>query len=398
MGTRIQIINLFISLQITERISILEELILLASGDELAYISTHEDSNFIPLIEKLSTASNIQMEEVQCIESKVEAEAIVVPPQCPECHGNNVIKWGKYKNVSRFYCRDCKHTSTPLSGNAFHHARKPETFKMFGQKMFDGQYSSLSFLSKELNISPKTAFEWRHKYLSALSSSGEKERFVGFTEIDDVWFLLNEKGRKDKNEKRKRGGTVKQGDNNMQVKVLFTSDRQGDANISVVRAGRLKNEDVKRAVGGCFEKDAQIVCDKHPSILSFAKKADIQFDSFKSKEHVKDELIHVQTVNNMARRFGDIINRKMNGVATKYLQNYANWFKMQDRFKQTKGKVIDHLETFVENNLAWKYYINIEKIYQRFIEKYSQLHYEHPVKKEWKSMTWTFEQVESVLL
>lgn len=269
---------------------------------------------------------------------------------------------------------------------------------MFGQKMFDGQYSSIKFLRKELGISHKTAFEWRHKYLSALSSDGVKESFSGYTEMDDVWFVLNEKGRKDKNEARKRGGSVKRGDNDMQVKVLFTSDRKGDTNISVVRAGRLKKEDVERAVGGCFEKDAQIVCDKHPSILSFAKKADIKFDSFKAKEHVKDEHVHVQTVNNMARRFGEIVDRKMNGVATKYLQNYANWFKTQERFKQANVRITDIVDTFAYNNNAWKYYVNIEKIYQRFLEKFSRLVYEHPVKKEWKAMEWTFDQIKPILI
>jgi hypothetical protein len=37
---------------------------------------------------------------------------------------------------------------------------------------------------------------------------------------------------------------------------------------------------------------------------------------------------HVQNVNNQASRLKSIVNHSLRGVSIKYLQSYANWFKL----------------------------------------------------------------------
>ncbi len=51
----------------------------------------------------------------------------------------------------------------------------------------------LKIMSNRLGISIQTAFDWRHKTLCNLKSTGED--FVKITEIDDIWFLYSQKGR-----------------------------------------------------------------------------------------------------------------------------------------------------------------------------------------------------------
>ncbi len=53
-----------------------------------------------------------------------------------------------------------------------------------------------------------------------------------------------------------------------------------------------------------------------------------------SKGYTKDQVYHVQTVNSKESRLKTWI-RDFNGVSTKYLQNYLNWFitleKLRDK-------------------------------------------------------------------
>jgi len=115
----------------------------------------------------------------------------------------------------------------------------------------------LKQMSSRLGISIQTAFDWRHKILSSITS--ETENFDGITEIDDLWFLYSQKGRQGLKYSRKRGGSKRKGDNNFQVKMLVTMDRKQSTDLSVVRIGRLKSNDIKRKIGEKISKTATLV-------------------------------------------------------------------------------------------------------------------------------------------
>ncbi len=368
MSTREQILKLFLTLDSPHRLAVLDELIAVAGQEHIS-----------------NSDSNIGKElEIQKSENQIQEK----PVRCPECASLHIIKWGSYKNQHRFRCRNCKHTFTDSSFNTMFHIHKRREFEEYGNSMFEGEYSTLKTMSKRFNICTKTAFNWRHKYLSSVNCGFDRKHFSGVTEIDDVWVAFNEKGREGKDDSRKRGGELKSGDNDWQVKVLFTSSRQGDTDISVVRVGRLHKKDLQRAVGGCFDKDSLIVCDRHPSIIAFAKSEKIGYESFEAKRHARDKVIHVQGINNMAQRFDEIINKKMNGVATKYLQNYASWFEIQEKFKDNNDALRDLTVRFNENSKVWQYFANTEIRYANFLKKYSHLNYAHPVKTKRKAEAW----------
>lgn len=50
-------------------------------------------------------------------------------------------------------------------------------------------------IARKVGISQQTAFDWRHKILSAVEGVSDC-KFKGIAEIDDVWFLYSQKGRK----------------------------------------------------------------------------------------------------------------------------------------------------------------------------------------------------------
>jgi hypothetical protein len=77
----------------------------------------------------------------------------------------------------------------------------------------------------------------------------------------------------------------------------------------------------------------------------------------------------------MASRLKHIINHSLRGVSTKYLQSYANWFKL----KSIKGINID--KEINSNKSVSAIHQNREGIYKRFIENFSRRTYRCPVKR-----------------
>ena len=211
------------------------------------------------------------------------------------------------------------------------------------------------------------------------------EQFEGITEIDDVWFLYSQKGRKGLKYSRKRGGSHRKGDNNYQAKLLVVADRNLNRDLSVVRVGRIKKSDIERKISGKLKESCLIVSDKHRSIAAFAKSEGIKHVSFKSSLHTAGGEYHVQNVNNIASRLKTIINRQLRGVSSKYLQSYSNWFALKEemRLKNCSSEEIN--KKMKDNKSAWKTYVNMENIYKNFIENLSHRTYRCPVKRKWKS-------------
>ena len=65
-----------------------------------------------------------------------------------------------------------------------------------------------------------------------------------------------------------------------------------------------------------------------------------------------DKVYHVQNVNNMDMRLRKFME-SFNGVATKYLQNYLNWFLVLDKIKDSTSKMTTAAAIEFASNSAW---------------------------------------------
>ena len=308
---------------------------------------------------------------------------------CPHCRSERIIIWGNYKHQKRYKCKTCNRTFTCTTGSVIHNLKGKEKFIKFSISMFNDGYATIKELSEKIGICHETAIQWRHRLLISLGA--KTPQFAGIAELDDVWFLYSQKGRKGLKYSRKRGGSKRRGDNDFQAKILITKERDSELDMSLIRIGRLKTEDLERKLSGKFASTAILISDKHPSISCFAKAEDIKHETFLAKEHVKDKLIHVQTVNNLANRFKSIVNYRLRGVSTKYLQNYATWFSINEKYKNFKDKALIITQLAFNNKVGWDLYTNIEKLYKEFVLNYSRRTYRCPTKKEWKAQNWNFE-------
>lgn len=301
---------------------------------------------------------------------------------CPFCGDTNFVKNGKHRGAQRYICKTCNRNFVFSTGAAYQGIKKKDKFESYKSIMFKEGFIPLKTMSSRIGISMQTAFDWRHKILCSLKPIDDK--FENITEIDDVWFLYSQKGRKGLKYSRKRGGSKRKGDNDFQVKMLITSDRNNTKDLSVVRIGRLRSNDIDRKIGSRLEANSILVSDKHNSIKSFAKKNKIKHVSFKSSEHIADSQHHVQTVNNMAARLKGNLNHSFRGVSTKYLQSYANWFQFLETYKGDSD-VISKVDKCLDSNNSWDIFTNIEALYKKFIKEYSKRTYRCPTKREWKT-------------
>ena len=256
-------------------------------------------------------------------------------------------------------------------------------YRVFWVKLMFEQYLPLEVISQKVGISIQTAFDWRHKILSGLKITTEE--FKGITEVDDVWFLYSQKGRRGLKYSRKRGGSSRKGDNEYQVKLLMTADREKQKDLSVVKIGRISKSDIQRKIGGKFNESCTLVSDKHQSISSFAKAEKIKHISFKAKSHTAGKEYHVQNINNMANRLKKVVNHQLHGISTKYLQNYSNWFGQMEEIKNESKGILTTKNKLLKNKDVWDKYVSTENEYKEFIENHSKRTYRCPTKKNWKT-------------
>lgn len=301
---------------------------------------------------------------------------------CPYCKSTDFCKNGNRGATQRYLCKDCKKIFTGTTGTFIHGIKDGKKFDRYFKLMFE-QYLPLKVMSEKIGISIKTAFEWRHKILSDLRISTDE--FNGITEIDDIWFLYSQKGRKGLKYSRIRGGSRRQGDNNFQVKLLITADQQNAKDMSVLKIGRISKSDIKREIAGKFNHSCTLVSDKHRSISAFAKSEGIRHKSFISAKHTAGNDYHVQTVNNMATRLKTIVNHQLRGVSTKYLQNYSNWFGQAEKIKNDPKGIRNIKKKLLKRKSSWDKFTHTEKEYKNFIKAHSERTYRCPTKREWKT-------------
>jgi len=296
----------------------------------------------------------------------------------PHCESKLFVKNGKRGAIQKYKCKVCCRVFSSKTGTSLHRLQKPDKFELYKSLMLEPYYP-IKQIAGKVGISIRTAFDWRHKILSGTIK--DDRSFEGITEIDDIWFLYSQKGRKGLGYSRKRGGSKRAGDNDFQTKLLITTDRNKTTDMSLVRIGRLKKVDIERKVSGRFSESCELVSDKHRSIAAFAKSENLKHVSFKASEHTAGGEYHVQNINNMAVGPKTVVNRTLKGVSTKYLQNYANWYKL-------RGKNVDAEEMgriLLQNKDAANIHVNREGIYKWFIENFSKRTYRCPVKKTYRS-------------
>ncbi len=275
---------------------------------------------------------------------------------CPHCKSKKIRANGKLKQVQRYVCNDCKKNFSETTGKVWYNLKKKEKLNTYLYCLLSGY--SIRKSAKETGIAIQTSFDWRHKLLTSFSSVWVGG-FEGVCESDDLFFLQSEKGNRNLDRKpRKRGGKAsKRGISNEQVAVIATCDRSGNKDMKVATTGRISKKDLDKVLQGKLSKVETLCSDSHRSYTAFAKSEKVEHKKFNASkgQRVKDKVYHVQNVNNMDMRLRKWIGQ-FNGVATKYLQNYLNWFLVLEKVKNSTLK-LQSMATiaFTSSSVWWEF-------------------------------------------
>jgi len=247
------------------------------------------------------------------------------PSTCPHCGSQEVVARGYRKEVRRLYCKSCKKDFSSTTGTALYRIHKKDKWQSYIQCMKEGL--TIRESAARVGISIQTSFNWRHKILSSLSKI-QSEEFKGIIETDEFYLLESEKGNKHlRRPPRKRGGAVKGNRGENKVGVLVTVDRDGDRQSVVVGKSIMSRKELEKALKGKIKPESVLCTDSYKVYRGFAKREEINHVEVikNGKPTQRNKAYHIQTVNNLHKQIRDFLS-EFNGVSTKYLQNYLNWF------------------------------------------------------------------------
>ena len=289
---------------------------------------------------------------------------------CPWCNSKHYRKYGKDKGCQRFKCNDCLRTFTEYSGTWLDGLHKKPDVVEYIKFMLEGK--SLDRISKEMGMSKKTAFDWRHKILSSLCQD-RGDQMSGIIESDETFFAGSDKGSRHLNRPgRKRGCSTslndkkKRGISSDLAAVIVTADRQGRMNLSVPTMGRIGKDDIACCIAYPPADKAILCTDGHVSFKGFAIDNKLKHVILRAdlKQHVKHGVYHIQNVNSIHNRMKKWIDNTFWGVSTKYLQNYLGWFRLNELLKGSTSLLNDFFVATMQDTDTLKRYNYINVSYQ----------------------------------
>jgi len=289
-------------------------------------------------------------------ESEVKDSNDIKAVSCPHCRGKRIRANGKLKGVQRYVCNGCNKNFSETTGKFWYGIKKKEKLNKYLYCLLSGY--SIRKSAKETGISIQTSFDWRHKLLTSFSSVSVEE-FQGIVESDDLFFSYSEKGNRNLERRPKKRGekASKAGISDEKVAVVATCDRSGNKDFKVATRGRISKKDLDKILKGKLD-NADVLCsDSHRSYGAFAKANTIDHKKFNASkgQRTVDKVYHVQNVNNMDMRLRKFMD-SFNGVATKYLQNYLNWFLVLEKIKNSTNKIATVATIAFASNTVWYEY------------------------------------------
>lgn len=223
---------------------------------------------------------------------------------CPICGSSEYIKYGSYKEIQRYKCKECRKTFSKATNSLWSYSKKDaKIWVEFIELMMEKK--SLRFCADKLKINLATAFYWRHKILHGLALDVNPNELKGDIYISKALIPENFKG----------------------CRNILTPLRH---NIWIVAAKGMEDSMlVKRISRGfwdlnSFNEKIYSKIDKKAYIIPYADR----YISVLAAKHNK-KIIKETSDENRIRFFRNHLNkwlRSFYGVATKYLEEYISLF------------------------------------------------------------------------
>jgi transposase-like protein len=238
---------------------------------------------------------------------------------CPHCPAPGARRRATVSDRARYECRECGRTDNALTGTDLAPLRMKDRWLEMASSMTDLETVRQS--AQRCDVAKGTALRWRHRFLRAAGRLKKQVKSGGVAEADIIEVRHSDKGSHalpDDRPARERGEPKKPGE--APVSILTVVERGGDVRLGVVQAqnaGALRYE-----LGDGLERGTIITTDAAKTF----RKMGVHHErvNLAQKQRVNGPY-HVQTINGIHARLRGFL-RIFNGVATKYLNLYLEWF------------------------------------------------------------------------
>ena len=243
---------------------------------------------------------------------------------CPHCQSREIVGWGRSDGLPRYRCKSCGKTFNALTKTPMAGLHKKEEWLEHAEAMIDG--ASVAKTAERCNVHYTTAFRWRHRFLTSLSSD-KPQSMTGIVEGDEMFVLESFKGKRSDlpRPSRQRGGkAAKRGLSAEQIPIVVVRDRQGATFDAVLP--KLNRASMAAALGDILAGAETFCCDGGKSIVAFARGAGLPVHVLPAPGGPRPDApqFHINNVNGYHSRFKEWM-RRFHGVATKNLPNYLGW-------------------------------------------------------------------------
>jgi transposase-like protein len=273
--------------------------------------------------------------------------------KCPHCRSKDVRGNGKLKEMQRYVCKDCNKNFSQSTGKFWYALKKRNLIIKYLYCLISGY--SIRKSAGLTGVSIQTSFDWRHKLLTSFKTVMPDD-FRGIVEQYDLYFQYSEKGkRRAGSAVNNRTAAIRDTDlNGNQVAVLATCDRSGIEDLRVITNDKISTADILNTLNGRVRKADVLVSYSLQCTSAIGDEIKLELrttETYKRKKK-SEAPYHIRNVNNMSGRLINFMS-PFHGVATKYLQNYMNWFIMLEKIRDTTKKIATVAQVALSSDLAW---------------------------------------------
>ena len=283
---------------------------------------------------------------------------------CPWCGSSLVIKFGMRNGKQRYRCHnnDCGKTFTTSTHTVMYHSQlSQEIWMEFLMDTLEGR--SLDYSAHRLGFSHQTAFNLRHKILTALEAILELNptTLTEIAELDETYVPDNYKGTPLPDDvgraPRKRGGKAAlRGISEKQICICTGVQRNGPVMARTVNRATPSKDEISQVFSGHIGPETLVLTDGGRSYNVL--KSAIEGCSIVNVKKTDGGAYHLNTVNN----FHSFIKRwysTFRGVATKYLNRYNGFFCVA--YRKAKD-IVSMLQASVEKASTISYWTPVSAL------------------------------------
>ena len=246
--------------------------------------------------------------------------------RCPHCHSNKICKNGRTGKAQQFICNNCHKNYSIKTNTIWQNTHKSIELWQEYIELFSQGLALRKIVEKmDKKISLPTAFYWRHKILKFLSKNNDdgNNKLGGIIEADETFFEESQKGSRNVKgrDARKRGYTSYSYTKKNKVCVLTAIDRNKASFTKPVGFGGLEKDDVV-LLQRHLVKNSVLITDGN---RTYRNLHNVKLKSLKFGK-AENKVYHLNNINNFHSMLKKFMIR-FNGVATKYLDYYVEYFK-----------------------------------------------------------------------